>query len=127
MMKKNEEEIEVKKEGWFEPEGELVVDVWENEEEIVIQAPVAGVENDDIEIIIEGDVLKIKGERPNTTEVKEENYLLKECYWGSFGREISLPESIKKEDVKASVEKGILTIKLPKKEQEQEGKKIEIE
>lgn len=127
MMKKKEEEIEVKKEDWFEPEGELVVDVWENEEEIVIQAPVAGVENDDIEIIIEGDVLKIKGERANSAEVKEEDYLLKECYWGSFTREVSLPESIKKEDVKASVEKGILTIKLPKREQEAQGKKIEIE
>ncbi len=126
-MAEEKKDINVKKEGWFEPEGELVVDVWEEEDQIIVRAPIAGVDNDDLEIIIEGDVLKIKGERANEVEIEEDKYLLKECYWGSFTREISLPESIKKEEVKASVEEGILTINLPKKESDTEGQKIEIE
>lgn len=126
-QRQEEKEVKVQKEGWFEPEGELVADVWETKKEIVIQAPIASTESEDIEIIVEGGVLKIKGqrERPAAEQEKEKEYLLKECYFGPFSKEISLPEPIDKRSVKATIEKGVLTIRLPKKEGAE--KKIEIE
>lgn len=126
-MAQKEKEVKVKEEGWFEPEGELVADVWETEQEIVIQAPIAGTETEDIEIVIEGEVLKIKGERKNPAEEEEggKKYLLRECYFGPFSKEISLPESIEKRSVRAAMEEGILTVRLTKKEGA--GKRVEIE
>lgn len=126
MEEEKTEEVEIKKEGWFEPEGELVADVWETDEEIVVQAPIAGTKSEDIEIIIEGDILKIKGKRTNPeNDEKDKKYLLRECYFGPFSKEISLPESIDKQSVRATIEEGILTVHLPKKEIP--GQKIEIE
>jgi len=117
-------EIKVKKEDWFEPEGELVADVWENDKEFIVQAPIAGVKSEDIEVIIEDNILKIKGERKQAEEIKNEAYLLRECYFGSFSKEISLPQAIDKKKIKAEIEQGILTVRLPKKAEG--GEKIKI-
>lgn len=120
-------DIEVKKEDWFEPKGELMVDVWENEDEIVIEAPVAGVEKDSLEIVIKDSILNIQGKRQNTSQEEDKDYLLTECYWGAFSKEISLPQEIDKENIKANVEDSILIVRLPKKEAKtKEGQKIEI-
>ncbi len=126
MEKQNKKEIDVKKEGWFEPEGELVIDVYETNEEIKVRAPIAGIDSSDLEILIEGDILTIKGTRKESEEIPEEDFLLRECYFGSFTREVTLPEPIKKKEVRATVENGVLTVTLPKQE-EKEGKRIEIE
>ncbi len=126
MEKQNKKEIDVKKEEWFEPEGELVIDVYETDDEIKVRAPIAGIDSSDLEILIEGDILTIKGTRKESEEIPEENFLLRECYFGSFTREVTLPEPIKKKEVRATVENGVLTVTLPKQE-EKEGKRIEIE
>lgn len=120
-----QEEIKINEDSLFEPEGELVVDVWENEKEIVVEAPIAGVDKDQIEIIVEDNILRVKGARGTTRIEEGRNYLLKECYWGSFSKEIALPEKIKKSGVKASVEDSVLTIRLPKKAPTK-TKKVEI-
>ena len=106
-----------KKDSLFEPEGELVIDVWQTPQEIVIQAPVAGIDAHDLEIILEDNVLKIKGERKMPARPKSADILLQECYWGVFTKEIVLPTEVNNSKITASTNDGILTIELLKKKQ----------
>lgn len=115
-----------KKDSLFETEGELVIDVWQTPQEIIIQAPVAGVEADDLEIILEDGILRIKGERKMPSRPKSADFMLQECYWGVFTKEIVLPTEINNSKITASTEQGILTIKLAKKKQAS-PKKIKVE
>jgi len=123
--KKEKKQISVKKDGWFEGKGELVIDVYQTKENIMIQAPLAGVSTKDLEIALDGDILTIKGNRESPVEISEKDYLLHECYWGPFSKEIILPQSIEKKGIKATVDNGILSIQLPKTGSE-DGK-IEVE
>ena len=106
-----------KKDSLFEPEGELVINVWQTPQEIVIQAPVAGIDAHDLEIILEDNVLKIKGERKMPARPKSADILLQECYWGVFTKEIVLPTEVNNSKITASTNDGILTIELLKKKQ----------
>ncbi len=122
------EKSETREESWLSKEGELMVDVFTAGGEIIVQAPLAGIDADEVDIIIDGDVLKIKGERKNPFKEKIENkdYLLEECYWGPFSKEIVLPVEINKTKIQATIKQGILVIKLPKKTAKEKEKKIEI-
>ena len=95
-------------------EGQLSIDVYETPKNIVIKSTIAGVKSNDIDISINNDILTIKGERKTGEKIKEENYLYRECYWGSFSRSIILPGEVKKDKIKANLELGVLTITLPK-------------
>lgn len=99
---------------WFEPEGELAVDVYQTDEEIVIQSTVAGVKPEDIDINIENDVVTISGERSNTTADTNKNYYYQECFWGAFSRQIILPEEVDASRAEAKIKDGIFTLRLPK-------------
>lgn len=112
--KPKKEEIEIKNDKWFEAEGELAVDVYQTKDSIVIEAPVAGIKVEDLDITVEDDTIKIKGERNLLRKIDPENYLIKECYWGSFSREIIVPVEISGSKAEASMEQGILVIKIPK-------------
>jgi len=107
---------------WFEKEGQLVVDVFQTDSEIIIQSPVAGIKPEDLDVSIENDILTIKGERkrPRTPENKKELY--QECWWGRFSRKIILPEEVDPEEISAVMKKGVLTIKLPIIHKEKERK-----
>ncbi|MBL7156434.1 MAG: Hsp20/alpha crystallin family protein [Candidatus Pacebacteria bacterium] len=122
--KKNPLTSELKNE-WFELEGELAVDVYQDEKNIVITAPVAGIKADNIDISIENDTIKIKGKREKIKSIKQDNYLIQECYWGAFSREIILPMPVDGTKTDAEIKQGILVIKIPKIEQP-EKKKIKI-
>lgn len=100
------------------PDGQLTVDVYQTNEEIVIQSAIAGVEPEDLDIAIENDVVTIKGSRERPPEKEERNYFYQECYWGRFSREIILPAEVDNLRVQASMKKGILTIRIPKIEKE---------
>ena len=78
------------KESWLEPVGQLAVDVYQTENELVIQSAIAGVKSEDLDISLEGDVITISGERKKPFEEKED-YFSQECYWGKFSRQIILP------------------------------------
>lgn len=95
-------------------EGQLSVDVYETPKDIIIKSTIAGVKPEDIDISINNDMLTIKGKREEEQEIKEENYLYKECYWGSFSRSIILPTEIHANKIDAQLENGILTVTLPK-------------
>ena len=101
-------------ENWMETDGQLAIDVYQTKDFFVVQAPVAGIKPDDLDISVENDFLIIKGRREKTEEIQEKDYFYQECYWGSFSRKVSLPEDLDSSKIKASLKKGILTVKMPK-------------
>ena len=120
----NEEEMEEipeeetdEDDGWLQDEceeGQLSIDVYQTPKDIIVKSTIAGVKPEDIDISINNDMLTIRGKREMTQEVKEENYLFRECYWGSFSRSIILPVEIRADKIDASLENGVLTVTLPK-------------
>lgn len=103
-------------------EGQLAVDVFQTNNEIVIQSTIAGVKAENLDVSIQNDMVTIKGERKKEIEAKPKNYFYQECYWGSFSRSIILPEEIKAEKAEAQLKDGILTLHLPKAEKVKETK-----
>lgn len=97
-----------------ESEGQLTIDVYQTDDDIVIESTVAGVEPDDIDIDISSEAVTIRGERKRVNEVSEENYLYQECYWGKFSRSIILPQEIDSDKAKAEFKNGVLRVRLPK-------------
>ena len=95
-------------------EGQLSIDVYQTPGEIIIQSTIAGVKPEDIDISINNDLLTIRGHRSMDKKIKEENYLYRECYWGSFSRSIILPVEVEAEKIEAELENGVLTVTLPK-------------
>ncbi len=114
--KKEEIKSDFKKtaQDWLKSEGQLAVDVYSTDSEFCIQAPIAGVTSDDLDISVENEMLIIKGERKMPDSNKEKEYSYQECYWGPFSRQIILPEDTDPNRIKASLQKGILTIKVPR-------------
>jgi HSP20 family protein len=102
------------KTGQSEEEGQLTVDVYQTEDDIMIKSTIAGVTSDEIDISITNDMVTIKGTRKPDEKIRPGNYYYQELYWGPFSRSIILPEEIDSDNAKASMKNGILTIKLPK-------------
>ncbi|MFA6917479.1 MAG: Hsp20/alpha crystallin family protein [Candidatus Gracilibacteria bacterium] len=98
--------------------GQLSLDIFHLEKEIVIMAPIAGVKEEDITISITDDVLVIKGSRQNKFEVPEENYYTRECFWGSFSRSIVLPQEADTRGISAKFDNNVLEIHIPRTEME---------
>lgn len=98
----------------FEQDGELVVDVFETNADFVVSAAIAGVQIKDLDISLEKDMMIIKGNRCDPNEHPEKKYFYQECYWGPFSRKIILPENVDIDQADAQMDKGILTIKIPK-------------
>jgi len=121
-----EENTEENEEEWLDEdyeEGQLSIDVYQTDRDIIVKSTIAGVKTEDIDISINNDMLTIRGKREMTENVREENYLYKECYWGSFSRSIILPVEIEEDKIEALLENGVLTIILPKSKT---GKQISI-
>lgn len=110
-----------------ELEGELAVDVYQTPTEIVIQSPIAGVDENDIDISLEGDMITIRGKRAQEQTVDEKDFFYQECYWGSFSRTVSLPTSeVDIDKAHASMKNSILTIRIPKVDKKR-SKKLKIQ
>lgn len=95
-------------------EGQLTIDVYQTEEDIVIKSTIAGVKPEDLDVTINNDMVTVKGERKNEEVVENGNYYYQECYWGGFSRSVLLPVDVIPEKADASLKNGILTIRLPK-------------
>jgi HSP20 family protein len=110
---------------WMEEdnnEGQLTVDVYQNSDEIIIKALVAGVRPDNLDVSITRDMVTIKGKREEAKQVTEDNYFYKELYWGSFSRTILLPQEIEVDESTASEKHGLLTLVMPKVNKEKQTK-----
>ena len=96
-----------------EEEGQLAVDVFQGENEVIIQSIVAGVKPDDLDISINKDSVAIRGKRESNRLTEKKDAVCQELYWGGFSRTISLSDEIDSENAEASTKNGILTIRLP--------------
>jgi len=97
--------------------GELAVDMYEADNNIVVKASTPGVKPEDIDISVVGNTLTIKGETKQEQEVKEENYIRRERRYGSFMRSIPLPVDVNADKAVAEFENGVLTVKIPRAEE----------
>lgn len=95
-------------------EGQLSIDVFQTPNSLVVKSTIAGVKPEDIDISINNDMLTIRGKREMIEEIKNEDYLYRECYWGSFSRSIILPVEVEPSKIDACLENGVLTVTLPK-------------
>jgi HSP20 family protein len=101
------------------------VDIYDNDETIVIKAELPGIDKKDIVIDVKDGVLTLKGERSFDNEVKEEKYYCRERTFGKFERVFRLPADIDPEKISADYKDGILKIDIPKPE-EQQPKQITV-
>ena len=101
------------------------VDIYENENELVIKADLPDIDEKDLDVRVENNTLTVRGERKFEQEVKEENYLRVERAYGSFSRSFSLPSSVNTEAIKAEYKNGVLTVALPKRA-ESKPKQVKI-
>lgn len=95
-------------------DGQLTIDVYQTENDIVIKSTIAGVKPEDLDVSINNDMVSVRGERKNEEIVEHGNYYYQECYWGSFSRSVLLPVDVIPEKADAALKNGILTIRLPK-------------
>lgn len=101
------------------------VDMYETKTDIVVEAPLAGINPKDVEVQVEQGMLTIKGETKREREVEEKNYYRKETRSGSFFRTVPLPVAVKEDAIDAEFADGVLKITCPKAEQKQ-SKKIAV-
>ena len=101
------------------------VDIYETENELVIKADLPDVNPQNLDIRVENNILTIRGERKFESKVKEDNYLRVERAYGSFSRSFALANSVKTDDIKADYQNGVLTLRLPKRE-EAKPKQIKV-
>ena len=91
-----------------------MIDVFETPSDFVVLAAIAGINIKDLDISVEKDMMVIKGNRPDPHIAEEKKYFYQECYFGPFSRKIVLPENINTEAASAQMDKGMLTVKIPK-------------
>ncbi len=94
--------------------GELAVDVFHNDNEIVVVAPIAGITSKDFSINVVRGVLTIRGRRAFSFDVSPQEYVTQECFWGAFTRNIILPDHVDVTKIKASFKNGVLAVRIPK-------------
>ncbi len=94
--------------------------------EVELAAP--GFSKKDFEVTIQDGCLNISAENSSSREENDDNYTRQEFSYSSFEKSLPLPDSVKKEDVKAAYKDGILSFKLLKKKdaKSEKPKKIEI-
>jgi HSP20 family protein len=100
------------------------IDVTENDKEIFVTAELPGLERKDVDISVEGDTLTIRGEKKTESEEKDK-HVVSERRYGVFLRMLQLPPGIDSSKIDATMQNGILTLRIPKPAQSQ-ARKIEV-
>ncbi len=93
------------------------VDVYEDTEKLVIKAELPEMDQKEIEVKVEDNHLMIRGERKLEKEEKKENYHKIERSYGCFSRSFTLPTTVDQEKIKATYDRGVLKVELPKREE----------
>ena len=101
------------------------VDIYENKDQIVIEAELPGMNRDDFEITVENNVLTLRGERRFEKKEESDNYHRVERAYGSFSRSFTLPQTVSGEGAPAEYKNGVLRVTLAKRE-EVKPRRIEI-
>jgi HSP20 family protein len=100
--------------GEEETEGQLAIDVYQDEENIYILAPIAGTASADVNVSITDEIVSIRGERKSGHKASDEEHFVQECYWGPFSRTFVLPIAVSSDKAKATLKDGLLQITIPK-------------
>lgn len=103
-------------------EGQLPVDVYQTPNEIVIRTFIAGVRPDEINLSISRDMVVIEGARAERENIVDDDYSVRELFWGSFSRTILLPQEIDVDNSSATSKDGLLTLILPKMDKTKQTK-----
>jgi HSP20 family protein len=90
------------------------MDVSETDKDIEITAELPGLQDKDVQINVANNILSIRGEKKAEKEQKDKNYRLVERSYGSFERSLELPEGVDGGAIKASIDKGVLKVVVPK-------------
>lgn len=94
------------------------VDIYENDaHELVMKAELPDMKREDIQITFENGILTLKGERKFESDVKKENYQRLERHYGAFSRSFTLPATIDAARITAAYKDGVLTVRLPQREE----------
>lgn len=101
------------------------VDIYENKDQIVLEAELPGMQPEDVEISIENNVLTVHGERKFEKKAEGDNFHRVERSYGSFTRSFTLPPTVSSENAEAQFENGVLRLTLAKRE-EAKPRRIEI-
>jgi HSP20 family protein len=103
------------------------IDVSETDREIRVRAELPGVDQNDIEVMVDDDLLTIRGEKKIERDEKQENFHVVERATGAFMRTIRLPFPVDPSAVEASYDNGVLTVTLPKPaEAKQRSGRVEV-
>ena len=92
-----------------------MMDVTETEKELEITAELPGLEEKDVDITLSDGVLTIRGEKKADHEEKGKDFHMVERSYGAFARSLQLPAGVDPNTIKASLDKGVLKVSMPKK------------
>ena len=101
------------------------VDIFENKDQIVLEAELPGMNREDFDLSIENNVITLRGERRFEKKDEGDNYHRVERSYGTFLRSFTLPQSVSAEGAQAEYKNGVLRVSLPKRE-EVKARRIEI-
>ncbi len=102
------------------------LDVHETDNELCVVAELPGVAPSDVDVRVEGDVLTLSGEKKNESEQKQPNYHVMERSYGRFQRSLQLPFSPDAQQVDASFDNGVLTVRIPKQNRQEGVQRIQV-
>lgn len=103
-----------------------LTDVSETPEHLTLRLEVPGLAREELKIAVENNVLTIRGEKKQETSREDETFYRTERSYGSFERSFSLPSHVDPDDVSANLENGVLTVRVPRRE-EAKAREIRIE
>jgi HSP20 family protein len=101
------------------------VDIYEGQNELVLEAELPGLKREDFDLSLENNVLTLRGERKFEKREEADNYHRVERAYGVFTRSFTLPQSVQGENAAAEYKDGVLRVTLPKRE-EVKARRIEI-
>ena len=101
------------------------VDIYENKDQIVLEAELPGMKQDDFELTVENNVITLRGERQFEKKEDSDNYHRVERSYGSFTRSFTLPQTVSAEGATAEYSNGVLRVTLPKRE-ETKARRIQV-
>src|SRR5438876_9366515 len=101
------------------------VDIYENKDQIVLEAELPGMKREDFDLSVENNTITLRGERHFEKKDETDNYHRVERAYGSFTRSFTLPNTVTAEGATAEYSNGVLRVVLPKRE-ETKARRIEI-
>jgi HSP20 family protein len=101
------------------------VDIYENKDQIVLEAELPGMQQEDFDLTIENSVITLRGERRFEKTEESDNYHRVERSYGTFTRSFTLPQTVSADEAKAEYNNGVLRVTLPKRE-EAKSRRIQV-